>query len=175
MANGSETFWDYVLKWDNPYTVYQSDTDYTSIIFVYSSGGGGARPHLDVMYEGVQISFRVQAVEGYFVWNDTVQHDSNAVFEGVGSEPVMFEITIPVTTGSNPKPTTTVIKPSTGVSTTSNPSSIPQQKMLQSTVIIIVLIFVGIIAILLIVITYLLCKQKKLCVHNSNTQVVDFV
>jgi hypothetical protein len=111
----------------------------------------------------------MQAVTGYFVHNGAVI-DSNAVYEGEGSEPAIFEVTIPVSTGNNPKPTTTTIVPSPNTSATSNPNNPPPQntpqQLLQSNLIII-LVSVCVIAILLIVIAYLLYKQKK------TKQVVD--
>jgi hypothetical protein len=159
-SSGPSFDWNYILEYEPIpwYSVYQSDDDYTVITAIYFAGLA-PQPHLTPSYEGQTISFRVQAVEGHFIHNEET-YARDVVFEGVGSEPTMFEITIPVTTGSNPKPTTTVIKPSTGVSTTSNPSSISQQKTLQFTVIIIVLVFVGIIAILLSIIVYQ-HKQRK--------------
>jgi heme/copper-type cytochrome/quinol oxidase subunit 2 len=152
-----EGFWDPVLKDFTPYAVYQSNTDYTTIIYTYSNGGG-TLPHIGIMYEGIQICFRVQTVTGYFIRNEA-PIDKNAVFEGEGSEPAIFEVTIPVSTGNNPKPTTTTIVPSHSTSATSNPNNPSQQKPLNTNILIIV-IFVCIITILLAIIAYQ-HKQRK--------------
>jgi hypothetical protein len=105
-----------MFKAYDPYAVYQSNTDYTIISFTYFANLA-PRPHIGAMYEGETWSFRVQAVTGYFIPNSAIV-GSNAVFEGVGSEPAIFEVTIPVT-ADTPQPTTTTIVNST----TPKPSS----------------------------------------------------
>jgi hypothetical protein len=117
-ARGVGLSWDSLLELtDKPwYAVYQSNTEYTVVTATYFANLAPP-PHLCIMYEGEKVSFYVQAVTGYFIPNSAVV-GSNAVFEGVGSEPAIFEVTIPVTAGT-PQPTTTTIVSSA----TSKPSS----------------------------------------------------
>jgi hypothetical protein len=160
------TSWDYMLNlgpipW---YSVYQSDGDYTVITATYFAGLA-QKPHLTPSYEGTIISFRVQAVAGYFIQNDVEVYDHNAIFEGEGSEPAFFEITIPVTTGK-PKPTTTIVKPSNSIGggglLTSNPYNTPSsQNLLLSTLFVVVLVCVCVILVLVVVIVCLLYRQRK--------------
>jgi hypothetical protein len=107
-----------------PFTVYQSDSDFTTIIFKYfvtvkpdnyGSFDGGFSFH------GV-VSFRIQTVEeGYFI--------RGKAYEGVGSAWTEFTITMPSHDPfkeKNPfgtfKPN---IKPITVAPSTSNPNSLP--------------------------------------------------
>jgi hypothetical protein len=141
------------------YIGYQSDTDYTVITFTYFPDTA-PKPHLGIMYEGTRVFFRVQAVTGYFIHSDA-DVDYNAVYEGAGSEPAVFEVTIPVTQGKNPKPTTTIVISSPDSPLTSNPSgnnpfSLDFQRLNTA----IIAVSACIIASLLTVITYQ-HKQRK--------------
>jgi hypothetical protein len=152
-----ERWWDIVLSWGPWYAVYQTDDDYTVVTVTYSNNLG-SRPHFLTLYEGEVQAFRVQAVTGYFVHNGE-DYDRNAVYYGVGSEPVFFEITIPVTTGT-PKPTTTIFVPSTpSVPSTSDASNTVLSSQQLFTIVIIV-IFTGVIVILLAIIAFQ-HKQRK--------------
>jgi hypothetical protein len=104
--------WNYELKSTSEpaYVGYQSDTDYTVVTFTYGDSTG-ARPRLAATYEGEFVHFRVQAVTGYFIHSDELW-DRNAVYEGKGSEPATFRVTIPVTGGKlGPTTSTTVFPP----------------------------------------------------------------
>jgi hypothetical protein len=160
--------------WGPAYLCYQSDTDYTVVTFTYFPNIA-PRPHLCVMYEGENLYFRVQAVTGYFIYDNTDNRgDSNGVYEGVGSEPAVFKVTIPVTENKNPKPTTTTVISSPGSPLTSNPpdDDHSQQPDTLQLYIIIITVSACIIAILLTVIAY---QHKKLRknqphVHKPNPQ-----
>jgi hypothetical protein len=153
-----------------PLTVYQSDSDYTIIVFKYGEPTAVAGFTLGtfLFYEGA-VSFRIQTVEdGYFERDP----DGSWIFEGVGSEWVEFTVTIPphdphsdTNFSGTSKPN---IKPTSVAPSTSNTSNSPQQNPLQSNLTII-LVFVGIIAILLIVIAYLLYKQRKNKTDSTQT------
>lgn len=151
-----EQWWDYWLDFGRPwYTVYQSDTDYTVITITYFPAAIEPNPHLFVMYEGSWLAFRVQAVTGYFV-HDGSNDDYHAVYEGVGSEPAYFEISIPVSKGTNPKPTSINVVPVTPSGASTSGSSNGHLSSQQQFNLFIVIVFVCIVvAVLLAVIAYL--------------------
>jgi len=145
-------------QFDRPrYAGYQSDSDYTVIIFTYGGGKiSSSSDHLGALSMGQVLYFRVQTVTGYFQgkWPYI-----DAVFEGEGSEWAEFTLTLPKS--DNPSISTPIVPSSPNKSSTSNPIYSPQQKPSpQSTLIIVVIVATCIIAFLLSVIAYL-HKQRK--------------
>jgi len=102
-----------------PYCVYQSDSAYTLITFLYGSVyNPSGDPFMGYWMEGGFVVFRVQAVEGYF--------DLFTVFEGEGSEFVEFTVNIPAatdksgTTKPDIKPSSTANSDAPSISDPSN-------------------------------------------------------
>jgi len=126
--------WHYVSPTTSgqlPITIYQSDSDYTTISFKYGSslaspdnyGSFGKDPFL--MFGDV--SFRIQAVEGgYFTYTGNY---GTSVYEGVGSEWSEFTISMPSHDPYREKnPSGTFkpnIKPTSIAPETSNPNNLP--------------------------------------------------
>jgi hypothetical protein len=147
------------------YAEYQSNSDYTTITFPYSTYGLSKPYHIQ-LYKGIVWNFRVQAVTGYFTPGyekippyggfDVVYVDP--VYEGEGSAFTEFTITI----STSDKPSTSKPNISSPLNTPSsdfyNPS---QQDSMQRYILIGALLFsVCIITVLIAVITYQ-SKQRK--------------
>jgi len=161
-----------------PLAMYQSDSDYTVIVFKYGEPTATIDALGTFLYYAGDASFRIQTVEGGYFGRDSYSGDK--IFEGVGSEWKEFTVTIPsdYKTPSNSKPN---IKPTSIAPDPSNPNNLPTSDPANhppqthwTTNLLIIIATVCIITIPLLIVTYL-NKQQQRKVQSINSSFVKNV
>ena len=155
-----------------PYCVYQSDSIYTDMTFLYGVVGSMSSTHVGTYNDGGLVDFRVQTVMGYFIESYEVSGIESglgysywvpAVYEGEGSAFTEFTIAIPSSSDASGTSRPDIQSPSNSPSTT--PTGSPQNSQQHSFMIILVC-FVCVVAVLFGVVVYLF-RQRKVGSFND--------
>jgi hypothetical protein len=144
-----------------PLAMYQSDSDYTIIVFKYGEPTATINALGTFLYYAGDVSFRIQTVEDGYFGRDSYSGDR--FFEGVGSKWTEFTITIPPHDPYKDKNPSGIYTPNIKPTTVAPSISGPSNPLLQNpnTIMFMLLVIVCIIMIPLVVLAYHYGQRKS--------------